>query len=183
MDKVDFSAEGTTNPLAFLGGGAKAGTKKTGKKKAPGETGKSGFGEALKQSFLDGLGDLGPVREIAPSEEAVQDLLDEVRSTGDDLKNRPFPGEILRYKQAVRNFIHYVVENSYALEKFQTHRREMKGLKPYMQIQVIDGKLEELAAGILTGQTDRLELVSKIDAIAGLLVDLTVTGRIRERDE
>jgi uncharacterized protein YaaR (DUF327 family) len=59
----------------------------------------------------------------------------------------------------------------------------MKGLKPHVQIQIIDTKLEELAARILTGQADKLERVSKIDEIAGLLVDVTVTGRIRERDE
>jgi uncharacterized protein YaaR (DUF327 family) len=106
-----------------------------------------------------------------------------VRGTGDDLKNRPFPEEILKYKQAVRNFVHYVVENGYTVEKFQTHRREMKGFRPHVQVQVIDSKLEELAARILTGQTDKLERVAKIDEIAGLLVDLTVTGKIRERDE
>jgi uncharacterized protein YaaR (DUF327 family) len=185
MDKVDFSADSTVNPLAFLGAGGQAGTKKAARKKAAEKAGagKTGFDEILERSFLEPVGDLGPVREVAPSEEAVQELLDQVRGAGDDLKNRPFPEEILRYKQAVRNFVHYVVENGYTVERFQTHRREMKGLKPHVQIQIIDAKLEELAARILTGQAGRLERVSKIDEIAGLLVDITVTGRIRERDE
>jgi len=83
----------------------------------------------------------------------------------------------------VRNFIHYVVENSLAIEKFQTKRRELRKLKPHVQIQVIDRKLEELAAAILSGQATQLERVSKIDEITGLLVDLTVTGVIKERDD
>jgi uncharacterized protein YaaR (DUF327 family) len=183
MDRIDFSAEGTVNPFVLPGGTAKAGTKKTGKKKAPGESLNTGFGEVLERSLLGSPDGLGPVREMAPSEEAVQKLLDDVRSTGDDLKNRPFPEEVLRYKRAVRNFMHYVVENGYTVEKIHSRRRELRGLKPHVQIQVIDSRLNELAAGILTGQAGRMELVSKIDEIAGLLVDLTVTGRIRERDE
>ena len=51
-----------------------------------------------------------------------------------------------------------------------------------MQIQVIDGKLEELAAAILSGQASQLQRVSKIDEIRGLLVDLTVAGTIRGSD-
>jgi uncharacterized protein YaaR (DUF327 family) len=181
MDKVDFSADSTVNPLAFLGGGAKAGAQKTGRKKAARGAAKTGFDEILERSFLAPLGDLGPVQEVAPSEEAVQELLDQVRGAGDDLKNRPFPEEILRYKQAVRNFVHYVVENGYTVEKSES-RRHMK-IYTHVQVQVVDRKLDELAARILTGQADRLERVSKIDEITGLLVDVTVTGKIRERDE
>jgi uncharacterized protein YaaR (DUF327 family) len=39
-------------------------------------------------------------------------------------------------------------------------------------IQVVDQKLEQLAAGILTGQASQLELLARVDEIAGLLVDL-----------
>ncbi|AEF80153.1 conserved hypothetical protein [Leadbettera azotonutricia ZAS-9] len=153
------------------------------------------FSDAPERSFLEALGDLGPLKDTSPSEEAVQQLLDNVRSTGDDLKNRPFPGEILNYKKAVRDFIHYVVENSYALvESAGIPNAQKPGYKGslredrikqihYHSIQVIDRKLDELAASILSGQASRMDRVAKLDEITGLLVDLTITGKIKERDE
>ena len=111
--------------------------------------------------------------------------MDDVRNAGDILRGRPFPDEIIRYKQAVRNFMHYVVENSYALE----HEAGIpKFLKPgyngprgtpeamaqlrYTKIQVIDKKLEDLAAMLLSGQKRQLEIASRLEEIQGLLVDL-----------
>jgi len=39
-------------------------------------------------------------------------------------------------------------------------------------IQVVDHKLEQLAAGILAGQRSRLEILARVEEINGLLVDL-----------
>jgi uncharacterized protein YaaR (DUF327 family) len=105
------------------------------------------------------------------SEETLQTLLDDVHSSGDELKNRPFPDEIIRYKKAVRNFIYYVVENSYTLEE-KTSGVNLLRRKNFTLIQVVDKKLEQLAAGIMAGQTNQLELLARIDEIAGILVNL-----------
>jgi len=90
----------------------------------------------------------------------------------------------------VRNFVHYVVENSYEVQsvtglkkKIVVHGETRWIEVNYRQVQVIDRKLEELAAGILSGQITQLERVSKIDEITGLLVDLTISGAIKERNE
>ncbi|MDR1107722.1 MAG: DUF327 family protein [Spirochaetaceae bacterium] len=123
--------------------------------------------------------------EYAPSEAAVQELLDEVHSSGDDLKKRPFPEEIKRYKRAVRNFLHYVLENSYETENqlgipnslksgFRGPRGSPRALerKSYTVVQVVDQKLEQLAAGILAGQVTQLEILARINEITGILVNL-----------
>ncbi|MDR0487241.1 MAG: YaaR family protein [Treponema sp.] len=128
---------------------------------------------------------LGPLRELPVSAETVNLLMDEVRSAGDVLHSRPFPEEILRYKQAVRNFIHYVVQNGYALEhekgipKFlrpgfsgQRGTPDAMSQKHYTKIQVIDKRLEDLAAMLLSGQKRQLELTSRLEEIRGLLIDL-----------
>ena len=182
MDRVDPS---TSSLLSLLQPGLKQGRAETKKTRGKGDLhlrGKAFFSELLENS-AQAAGDLGPLRELAPSEEALTELMDAVHSAGSDLKDRPFSDEILRYKKAVRNFMHYVVENGYAVEKIQTRRRELRNLKPHFQIQVIDRKLEELAAAILSGQATQLERVSKIDEITGLLVDLTISGVIKERDD
>jgi uncharacterized protein YaaR (DUF327 family) len=167
--------------------GLKLETKKTrGEIKSKGKT---LFSKILEDSIPQ-AGELGSLREIPPSEEALTELMDEVHSAGSDLIDRPFHDEILRYKKAVRNFIHYVVENGFAVEKSKSlvsHNnpkvRRRGETKVHVQIQVIDRKLEELAAAILSGQATQLTRVSKVDEIRGLLVDLTVTGAIRERDD
>jgi uncharacterized protein YaaR (DUF327 family) len=130
-------------------------------------------------------GDLGPLRDLPASEETLNALMDDVRSAGDTLRSRPFPDEIMRYKQAVRNFMHYVVENAYGLGKEEGIPRFLKpGYKGprgtpeamkstvYVKIQVIDKKLEDMAAILLSGQTAQLELTSRLEEIKGLLIDL-----------
>lgn len=129
--------------------------------------------------------ELGPLRNLPASDEAVNVLMDEVRDAGDRLKNRPFGDEIIRYKQAVRNFINYVVQNCYSkeeeegiLNKFKPSFKGRRGTpeaterKHYVKIQVIDKKLEDLAAMLLSSQMRQMELVSRLEEIKGLLVDL-----------
>jgi uncharacterized protein YaaR (DUF327 family) len=175
MDKIDFTAASSLLPPPLQRG------QKRDAKKA-GSSLKTLFSGVL-ENYASESKSLGALLELAPSEEALTELMDAVHSAGSDLIDRPFKDEILRYKKAVRNFIHYVIENAFAIDKSQTRRRELRNLKPHVQIQVIDHKLEELAAAILAGQATQLERVSKIDEIKGLLVDLTITGVIRERDE
>jgi uncharacterized protein YaaR (DUF327 family) len=129
--------------------------------------------------------ELGPLRDLPVSEETVNALMDEVRGAGDALRDRPFPDEIIRYKQAVRNFMHYVVENGFTLEheagipqflkpgyKGPRGTPEAMKRKSHTKIQVIDKKLEDLAAMLLSGQRQQLELAARLEEIRGLLVDL-----------
>jgi uncharacterized protein len=178
MDKIDFNISSMLNVSSQSGLRAEA-------KKAKAKGGVFGSGRALFSKMLESAspdaGELGPLRELLPSEEALTELMDAVHSAGNDLIDRPFNDEILRYKKAVRDFIHYVVDNAFSVERSQTRRRGKT--KIHVQIQIIDKKLEELAAAILSGQASQLERVSKIGEIKGLLVDLTISGVIRERDE
>jgi uncharacterized protein YaaR (DUF327 family) len=129
--------------------------------------------------------DIGPLLNLPVSEDSINLLMDDVRSTGDTLQSRPFPEEIMRYKQAVRNFLNYVVKNAYELEhdegiknkfrpSFQGRRNTPEGDKytVYTKIQVIDKKLEDLAAMLLSSQSNQIKLVSRLEEIRGLLIDL-----------
>ncbi|MDR2741407.1 MAG: YaaR family protein [Treponema sp.] len=115
----------------------------------------------------------------------LQELLDEVHGSGDDLKQRPFPEEVKRYKKAVRNFLRYIVERGYTAEQqtgipnslkpgFNWRRGavQSRDRTVYTLIQVADRKLEQLAAGILAGQITQLELLARVDEINGILIDL-----------
>jgi uncharacterized protein YaaR (DUF327 family) len=155
------------------------------KKAKTSKTGKTDFSRLFDDLRGTTTDEIGPLRDLPVSEDTVNFLMDEVRNTGDILRSRPFPEEIMRYKQAVRNFMNYVVKNSFTLEHeeglpnflkpgFSGRRgtpEAMKG-KLYTKIQVIDKKLEDLASMLLASQSQQMELVSRLEEIRGLLVDL-----------
>jgi uncharacterized protein YaaR (DUF327 family) len=182
MEKIDWAV----NPLTYLNAetlGQHQNEKTRKKEKTRGPS----FAQRLEESFLESSRALGPLREIPPSEEALQNLLDGVRSSGDDLRDRPFTAEILKYKKAVRDLVHYVVENGYDVVEKQGIKKRVKvgnqhqwRQQAYRQIEVIDRKVDELAAVCLTGQAAQIAIVARLDEIRGLLVDLTVSGKIEE---
>jgi uncharacterized protein len=155
------------------------------KKEKTSRAGKTDFSRLFDDLRGRTADEIGPLRDLPVSEDTVNALMDEVRNTGDILRSRPFPEEIMRYKQAVRNFMNYVVKNSFALEHEEgipnflrpgfsgRHGtpEAMKG-KLYTKIKVIDRKLEDLASMLLASQSQQMELVSRLEEIRGLLVDL-----------
>ncbi|GHV75512.1 hypothetical protein AGMMS49942_03330 [Spirochaetia bacterium] len=160
MDKVDIPG-GTLpffNPAAYT-----KGPKSRALKKTP-------FSRLLEEKGLGAAAEAEALTSYPPSEEALQELLDEVHSAGDALKQRPLGEEIKQYKRAVRQFLHYVMENGYTVKTESylfNHEKRRK-----VQIEVVDQKLEALASGILSGQLRQLELLARLDEITGLLVDL-----------
>lgn len=119
----------------------------------------------------------GP-QDLPVSQESLNLLLDNVHNAGDALSRRPFPEEIKAYKQAVRDFVHYVVANTFDTEEqtsgvLKRNRQTlMQERKKFTLVQVIDKKLEELASAILRGQSDQLAILERTDEIRGLLIDL-----------
>ncbi len=106
-----------------------------------------------------------------PPEKILEALLDDVHSKGDLLKEKPLPDNIVSYKNAVRSFVKYIVERTYTVTESTSGGNILKR-KKFIQVQIIDQKLEQLAAGILSNQRDQLGLLGKIEEINGLLVDL-----------
>lgn len=106
-----------------------------------------------------------------PKEKIVEALLDEVHSCGDALKDRQMPDTILDYKNAIKTFIQYVVNQSYEVYENTSGGNILKR-KKFTQIQIIDQKLEQMAAEILGNQKKQMNILAKIEEINGLLVDL-----------
>ncbi|MDR1597067.1 MAG: YaaR family protein [Treponema sp.] len=166
MDKIDIPGGAPIfNPAAYTLARGEAQ-----KSKDKGAVKKTPFSRLLEEKGVreGGLPDALP--DYPPSEEILQKLLDDVHSAGDALKQRPLAEEIKQYKQAVRHFLHYVVENGYSVKTENylfNHEKRRK-----VQIEVVDQKLEQLASGILSGQLKQVELLARLDEITGLLVDL-----------
>ncbi len=109
-------------------------------------------------------------RNLSP-EQVLERMLDDVHSAGDLLREKPLPDNIVAYKGAVRSFVKYVVDRAFAVSESTSGGNILKR-KKFTQVQVIDQKLEQLAAGILSGQKAQLALLERIEEINGLLVDL-----------
>jgi uncharacterized protein YaaR (DUF327 family) len=181
VDKIDIPGSGVPifNPAAY----AEA---QRAKDKRAVKTGKGPSRVSFSRLFEEtGTGELEALSGITPSEEALQVLLDDVHSAGDALKLKPLGEQMRGYKRAVRRFLHYVVENGYSLEshegipnylkpgfKGKRGSTEAREGKLFYNIQVVDEKLEQLAAGVLSGHIDQLELLSRLDEITGILIDL-----------
>jgi len=155
------------------------------KTKKTGHIGKTEFSRIFDEIRGKTAGELGPFPDLPVSDETISFLMDEVRSAGDTLRGRPFPDEIVRYKRAVRNFMHFVVEHCYDLDHetgipkflkpgYKGPRGTPEAMKQitYTKIEVIDKKLEDLAAMLLASQVTQLELTSRLEEIKGLLIDL-----------
>jgi uncharacterized protein YaaR (DUF327 family) len=165
MARIDFP-EGT-NPLLgpFL-----PRRKEEGKKVAKGK-GLFGavFGRAI-EDIKEGEG-TGSITELPYSQADLEPLLDAVHEAGDHLKENPTVDLVQAYKKAVRDFVHYVVERSYAIEQKSSGRNILKR-NIYYRVAVIDESLERLAAEILRNQRDKLEILKRVDEINGMIVDL-----------
>jgi len=170
MSKVDFP-EGSTpffNPAAYTGTRTEA---RKAKEKPLRGVRKPAFSTFLDQASVGAGSEIGILPDLPVSEETLRTLLDDIHAAGEELKEKSLNEQIKRYKTAVRNFLHYVVENGYNVQE-QTSGTNILKRKKFTLVQVIDKKLEQLAAGILAGQSTQLDLLARLDEISGLLVNL-----------
>jgi uncharacterized protein YaaR (DUF327 family) len=167
MAKIDFPDSTFFKPAVYTG--IKAETAKKQDKPSVRKGQRPFFSGIMEQ--LSRNTEAAVIEDLPVSEETVNELLDEVHSAGDALKNRPLAEEIQCYKKAVRNFMHYVVEHGYTSTK-QISGANLLKRKNFTIVQVVDRKLEQLAAGILAGQTAQMAILARLEEITGLLVDL-----------
>ncbi|MDR1127565.1 MAG: YaaR family protein [Treponema sp.] len=117
--------------------------------------------------------EIAGMENLPVSQETIDNLMDEIHSKGDELKKRPLPQEILLYKKAVHDFLDFIVKNAYDIEKqIGARRKREENQKIFIQVKVIDQRLEQLAMVILAGQADQMKILARLEEINGLLVDL-----------
>lgn len=102
---------------------------------------------------------------------SLEELLDEVFAAGSALKTAPTLEAIRDYRARVQAFLRHVVERMLAVEE-STSGGSVLRRKRYTLLRVIDGKLEALAASVLSAQREQLGILAQVDEINGLLVDL-----------
>ena len=79
--------------------------------------------------------------------------------------------EFHRYREMIRKLLDETVSNGFAFRKFR--KFDMRGRnKTYAIIQCVNEKLDEILKALLSEEADHLALLSSVDDIRGMLVDL-----------
>lgn len=105
------------------------------------------------------------------AKERLTELLDKITDQGKRLTLVPTFGELKAYRELVREFLGEAVGRMYTLQSntgWDRHGRQ----KMFTTIKQIDDTLAGLTEDVRLGQERQLNIMSKLDAIRGMLVDL-----------
>lgn len=106
------------------------------------------------------------------SEEEMARLLEEVWAAGGKLVREPGLSQVQDYRSAIAAFLDAIVRMSYTMENHTGILRKDHSRAQYTLVQVINQKLDGLAAAILKGQKDPMDILRRTDELKGLLIDL-----------
>lgn len=101
----------------------------------------------------------------------LNELIKEIDLQGEKLSKRADIKEFEKYRRLIREFLDEVVSNGYAFSKDNAFGARGRH-RFFATVRVIDQKLDELAREVLSGQTDSIALLHRIDDIRGLILDM-----------
>ncbi|MDF2586750.1 MAG: hypothetical protein K0S41_591 [Anaerocolumna sp.] len=98
-------------------------------------------------------------------------LMEDITQQGKRLSKHMDVRDMRRYRQLIKNFMNEIVNRShkFSRENFLDRRGRHR---VYGMIKLIDENLDELAAELIKDETDHIAILSKIDEIRGILLDL-----------
>jgi uncharacterized protein len=106
-----------------------------------------------------------------PHYEKLEELLEEIYGLGDRLKGIPTMENIKNYKNAVKEFLKVVSQKMVGVESRTSGTHVLKR-KHFTLLKIIDTKLEQLTLHFLKDQESQLDILSRVDEINGLLINI-----------
>jgi hypothetical protein len=113
-----------------------------------------------------------PASREGVSSHEIEQLLDTIHELGDELLQKRTFTAVQQYRRAVQDFVRRTVSNTLDVEE-HTSGGNILNRKRFSIVQVIDRKLDRLVQGLLQSQQSQMELMSRVEEIHGLLVDLS----------
>ena len=95
-------------------------------------------------------------------------LLEKIKKVGEKLKESKSLDNIAEYKKHIREYLAFVLDNYYELKFSERYRQIL------VRVEIINKEVEELTKELLLQQKSNIDIISKVDKIAGLLIDLFV---------
>lgn len=103
----------------------------------------------------------------------LESALEEIDEYAKQLQRSPVFANLLRYKRKVRDVLLYLVKQSYEVRE-RTFYDPQGRRRLLVLVENINQKLEELTRDFLDKHSAALDLVSRLDEIRGLLLDLQI---------
>ena len=111
--------------------------------------------------------------KIADAElaEILSGMMNEIEEEGKKISKKTDIRDMKHYRELIKSFLNEVVTRShkFSRENFLDKRGRHR---VYGMIRLIDQNLDELAEELLKEEKDHLAILSKIDEIRGLLLDI-----------
>ncbi|MEW5693380.1 MAG: YaaR family protein [Candidatus Hydrogenedentota bacterium] len=103
----------------------------------------------------------------------LEKLIREIDEIGKVLPKTGSLSVFARYKALIQEFLRKVIPDLYRVVE-KKHRRFVENEKIYLIAEDINEKLEELADELVKKEKNNLNILSKVDDIRGLLLDIVI---------
>ncbi|MCR4899608.1 MAG: YaaR family protein [Treponema sp.] len=139
--------------------------------------------KAKEESILESQG-LPPQIAGMSIEDAAVFLKDAVDTAGNKLSESVSSENIMEFRNAVRQFIKYVVDNNYVEYKknrrgfsqpqqiFSKFNTKLRPKDPRLIIETLNQKLDGMVRDTMNMQLDNIKILARVGEIKGLIVDL-----------
>ncbi|MFO7154280.1 MAG: YaaR family protein [Caldicoprobacter oshimai] len=104
-------------------------------------------------------------------EQELSLLMEEIKLQEEKLIKHLTLAEVIRYRKLVSRFLSTVVSNMYQFTKHDYFNSQGRH-EVYAVVNKVNQKLEELVKQVLHSDRDKLKILSLVDDIRGLLIDL-----------
>lgn len=105
-------------------------------------------------------------------QQKLSGMMQEITTQGEKIAKHMDIKDMKKYRELVKDFLNEVVNRShqFSRENFLDRRGRHR---VYGIVKLVDKNLDELASELVKEEKDHLEIVSKIDDIRGLLLDIS----------
>lgn len=132
----------------------------------PAATPKNGE-KSFSQSFGQQMND----QQRQEYRERVEALFGEIRKDAQNLLSRKDMAQFEAYRQRISLLLDEILHHAYLFESKKV--RDGRGReRVYAMVSVVDDKMKELGNELLEENSEQLDLISRMDEIRGLIMDL-----------
>ncbi|WP_255570821.1 YaaR family protein [Cohnella sp. CFH 77786] len=115
--------------------------------------------------------DLMQQQEEGRTQEELQRKLEDIRLQGDRLTRSMTVRELVLYRQMVKSFLEDTVRRGIGLKDTKGWDRRGRG-KRYKLLEEVDAMLVSMGEELLQSEEGRIDLLSKVGEIRGMLINL-----------
>ena len=105
-------------------------------------------------------------------QQKLRTMMEDINEQGEKIARHMDIKDMRRYRELVKGFLNEVVSRSheFSRENFLDRRGRHRG---YGIVKLVDKNLDDLAGELVKDEKDHIAIVSRIDDIRGLLLDVT----------